>query len=304
MIVVLCSNVVKAWFGPHEVNVAADGYYNKYHMQPNLDEISNDIDNSPNIDYFRAIQKRLVDSRVGREISPAFYYRMSNVQLLFAAPIAKLQAELPPQLEALQIVPGLYGLVALTFFSYDVCDNDPYKEVSIAIVVRNPGEKGLHLTELIRSARNRSFQGYVLALPVTTELARVRGVEGYQLPKWLTPIEVHIGDKEVRADVTDAETGQQDISLSMPTPIYKAVGSKTNESVTTSLNEIDGKWHRIRIVLNPLRFSQQLFPRNVVVTRSPNGRVSTILNRLGASRAVRVEVIKEAQMVLHLPEPL
>jgi len=32
------------------------------------------------------------------------------------------------------------------------------------------------------------FWGYVLKLPVDTELARVRGVVGYNLPKWLTEI--------------------------------------------------------------------------------------------------------------------
>jgi hypothetical protein len=39
----------------------------------------------------------------------------------------------------------------------------------------------------------RSFFAHVLALPVTTEIARVRGVYGYQLPKWLTGIDLSIG---------------------------------------------------------------------------------------------------------------
>lgn len=37
---------------------------------------------------------------------------------------------------------------------------------------------------------NRTFYGYVLALSVTTDIARVRGVYGYQFPKWLTNIDL------------------------------------------------------------------------------------------------------------------
>lgn len=47
----------------------------------------------------------------------------------------------------------------------------------------------------------RSFFAHVLARPVTTEIARVRVVYGYQLPKWLTKIDVNTG-ADVRAGIT------------------------------------------------------------------------------------------------------
>ena len=72
--------------------------------------------------------------------SPNFYYRTSTVQLLFLAPLAKLAALLPPPLEPLHALPR-HGLVALTYFSYHVCDNDPYNEVSIAVILRRPGAR-------------------------------------------------------------------------------------------------------------------------------------------------------------------
>ncbi|MFX6548233.1 acetoacetate decarboxylase, partial [Acinetobacter baumannii] len=84
-----------------------------------------------------------------------------------------------------------------------VCDNDPYNEVSIAIVVRKPNAHVPHIAELIKSMRQRHFYAHVLALPVDTEIARVRGVYGYQLPKWLTKIDVNINSKSVQANIFD-----------------------------------------------------------------------------------------------------
>lgn len=290
-------------FGGKSVLVANGGYYDRYRMMPNLDEIAKDPNVVSNVDYFRAFEKKEVSSRVGPAISPAFYYRTSNVQLLLLAPLNQLREKLPKPLEPLRTLPG-YGLVALTFYRYDVCDNDPYNEVSVAIVIKQPGEHGSHLMELIRSIRERTFNGYVLALPVTTDLARLRGVEAYQLPKWKTQIDVNVGETAVKASIEDINTGEQDIAIDMPTPTFTTQASRAYESVNTSINSIDGVWNRITVHLNPLTFSQKLFPRNITFTRSTEGQLSKLLKDLGASTILRADVVKAAQMVLHLPVPL
>lgn len=82
--------------------------------------------------------KKLVDSRVSQIYAPNYCYRTSSVQLVFFAPLDSLKSKLPSPLEPIKALPG-YGLVALTFCSYLICDNDPYKEVSIAIVIHQPG---------------------------------------------------------------------------------------------------------------------------------------------------------------------
>lgn len=48
--------------------------------------------------------------------------------------------------------------------------------MSVAVVIRRPGARGPHALELIDSMRRQSFFAHVLALPVDTEIARVRGV--------------------------------------------------------------------------------------------------------------------------------
>lgn len=286
-------------FGPHQVDVPAGGYYDRFRMNPDLDEVARDPA-AGNIDYFRRIPKQVVDSRVGPTWAPNFYYRTSNIQLLFLAPLSRLRATLPMPLEPLRAFPG-FGLVALTFFSYAVCDNDPYDEVSISAVIRRPGARGSHALELFNSMRRRHFFAHVLALPVTTEIARVRGVYGYQLPKWRADIDVSIGT-DVSAHIA-GPGGAPDLTLSAPRPALRHVVPQSHMGTTTMINLVDGAWHQATVQTNTLSFSQRLFPRDATLLRH-GGPLSQLLDGLGASTVVRLDVVKDAQVVLNLPTPL
>lgn len=287
-------------FGQQKVKVHLGGYYDRFRMNPDLDQVAQDP-NVGNIDFFRKIPKKMVESRVGPVWAPNFYYRTGNVQVLMLAPIKKLKEKLPVPLEPLQAFPG-YGLVALTFFTYSVCDNDPYNEASVAIVVRKANARGPHSIELINSIRNRRFYAHVLTLPVDTEIARVRGVYGYQLPKWLTEINVDINATEVNANLTDAN-GKVDVSLNTPTPQLKKIKSESRMVETTMLHLVDNVWHQTLVQSNILSFAQRLFPKKVKLVRH-SGPVSQLLNELGASQILRLDVIHDAQIVLNLPKAL
>ncbi|WPP71509.1 acetoacetate decarboxylase [Acinetobacter pittii] len=287
-------------FGQQKVKVPKDGYYDRFRMNPDLNEVAQDPA-AGNIDFFRHIPKKIVESRVGPVWAPNFYYRSANVQLLMLAPIKLIKAKLPAALTPLQPFPG-YGLVAVTFFTYSVCDNDPYNEGSIAIVVRQPNARGPHIAELMKSMHQRHFYAHVLALPVDTEIARVRGVYGYQLPKWLTKIDVNISSKEVQAKIFDVN-GKLDLSLKTLVPNLKHVASETHINKATMLHVVDGKWHRTEVQSNILSFAQKLFPKNVQLEKN-EGPLTTLLNELGASRILRLDVIEDAQVVLNLPTPL
>lgn len=286
-------------FGPYKVNVPKGGYYDRFRMNPDLDEVAKDPA-AGNIDYFRTIPKKLVDTRVGKVWSPNFYYRTSNVQVLMLAPISKLKAKLPAPLQPLQPFPG-YGLVSLTFFSYAVGDVDPYDEVSVAVVVRQPGAHHFNTTELLSSMRNHKYYGHVLALPVDTEIARVRGVYGYQLPKWLTPIDMTIGNKDVQAKIFNTN-GTPDLSLIAPLPKIKNVKPQSRIETKTMYQLVDGKWHSTSVESNTLAFGQKLFPKNVQLVKS-GGPISKLLDELGAAKILRLDVVKDAQLALNMPVP-
>lgn len=202
-------------------------------------------------------------------------------------------------------MPG-YGLAALTFFSYAVCDNDPYDEVSVAAVVRQPGRRGLVSgllpeLELLDVIRRRKFYAHVLALPVTTEIARVRGVSGYQLPKWRTDISVTLADT-VKAEIT-GPTGQPDLTLHVPLPEFTDVPSQSRMGTNTMVHLVDGQWNQTSVQSNTLSFAQRSFLRDVTLTRH-GGPLSDLLDGLGASRILSLEITKDVQLVLNLPRPL
>jgi len=287
-------------FGQQKVSIPKGGYYDRFRMNPNLDEVAQDPA-AGNIDFFRKIPKKLVESRVGPVWAPNFYYRSSSVQVLMLAPLKLLKKKLPAPLQPLRALPG-YGLVALTFFRYSVCDNDSYNEVSVAIVVRKPEAHGSHVLELANSIRQRHFYAHVLALPVDTEIARVRGVYGYQLPKWLTEINVEIHPDQIHANLTDT-TGKIDLSLTAVTPALQHVKSESRMTEATMLHQVDGKWHQTLVQSNPLSLAQKLLPKKVKLLRH-GGPVSQLLDELGASRILRLDVVEDAQVVLNLPKPL
>lgn len=277
------------------------GYYDRYRMNPDLDEVSRDPDVGPDIDFFRKVPKGLVDSRVGQVYAPNFYYRTRSVQLVYLAPLDRLKSKLPAPLEPIMAFPG-YGLVALTFYSYAVCDNDPYNEVSIAIMVRQPGKESYSTTQLLSSMWNRTYYGYVLALPVDTEIARVRGVYGYQLPKWLANINFEMDNDMIKADIS-ATDGTLDLSLQVPLPTLTTIPSQSSITTNNAINKIDGKWCQVAVQSNALRAAQVFFPRNVKLSRG-EGPLSTLLNELGVWTILRMDVLGDAQMILNMPTPL
>ncbi|MFI8037265.1 acetoacetate decarboxylase, partial [Acinetobacter baumannii] len=73
-------------FGQQKVKVPKGGYYDRFRMNPDLDEVAKDPA-AGNIDFFRSIPKKLVESRVGPVWAPNFYYRSGNVQVLMLAPV-------------------------------------------------------------------------------------------------------------------------------------------------------------------------------------------------------------------------
>ena len=242
----------------------------------------------------------MTQTRVGPTWAPNFYYRTSNVQALMLAPTRRLRSMVPTPLEPSRAFPG-YGLVVLTYFFYAVCDNDPYNEVSLAVVIRRPGGRGLQALELIDSIRRQSFFAHVRALPVDTEIARVRGVFGYQLPKWIADIRLDISNA-VTASIA-ATDGSPDVTLTAPLPTLRRVPSQSHISTNTSIGLVDGEWRQTSFQTNPIEFAQALFPRDVKLNRA-GGPISQLLGGLGAGRIARLDVVKDAQMVLYMPRPL
>jgi hypothetical protein len=198
----------------HSVLVPKDGLYDRYRSNPPLFVVQAE---APDVDlsWFKTLQKEKVD--IGFEsYSPNFYYRNARVTAIFTADLDRLRQLMPAnvlvEVQPLQVWPGR-GLVAFTAYTYQYCDNDSYNEIGLSVVTNKPGSANLGPLSLVGQAMSADYWGYVLKLPVNTELARIRGVVGYNLPKWLTEITYREANDTVVVDIYDAQTKKVDVTF-------------------------------------------------------------------------------------------
>ena len=253
------------------------------------------------VDFFRTLPKTEVQSAIGPTRTPNFYYAMSKAQLTYLAPTSALRSRLPRELDPLQIAPGI-GLFSVVFFRYDVCDIDFYTEATVAIAVRPARHGKLPATDLLSSLANDAIHAYVLSLPVNTDIAQIRGHDGYGFPKWVTDIDVDIDAHRTTARVANHDGGT-DIAIDVATPEQKRITSGTQVSTLTSYTELNGGWNATLSQTNNLAAGSALLPRNVSLELG-SGRLTDDIRSLKPMKALRFDVATECQNALHIPVPV
>lgn len=287
----------------HTVPVVKGGLYDRYRSNPPLSVIASE---APDIDlsWFRDLKKEKVD--IGFEsYSPNFYYRNSRVTVIFTADLGRLRALMPARVlekvQPLQVWPGR-GLVALTAYAYDYCDNDSYNEIGLSVITNRPDSFSFGPLALMSQAMSNDFWGYVLKLPVNTELARVRGVVGYNLPKWLTGINFRETDKSIVVEILDSQTGKVDVTLE--TRKLTNLSSKVT-MVTNRFTNIDQRG----ILTKGYATSRQLSHASSTSTQTVSlglteGSLSTFIKSLDLGKMVKYEYVPAFQSALYAPKPL
>jgi hypothetical protein len=287
----------------HSVPVLAGGLYDRFHSNPPLSVIASeapDVD----LDWFKELKKTKVDMGFD-SYSPNFYYKNSKVTAVFTADLDKLRSLMPTevleQVQPLQVWPGR-GLVALTGYAYEYCDNDSYNEISLSIVTNKPGNANLGPVSLIGQSMSKDFWGYVLKLPVNTELARVRGVVGYNLPKWLTGINFRENDKSVVFEIIDSQTGKVDVTLETD-----KLSDLSNEAdlVTNSFTNIghNGELTYGYAVSRQLSHASSTDEGSVKLVLG-DGSLSTYIKALELGEMMKYEYVPNFQSALYAPVPL
>ncbi|MER6169221.1 acetoacetate decarboxylase family protein [Streptomyces violaceorubidus] len=281
------------------VAVPEGGLYDRFRMDTDLDEIERDSRVS-SVDFFRRMPKSRVNSRIGPTLTPNFYYRISTTRLTMLAPARAIRTRLPRELDPLEIAPGL-GIVSVMAFRYDVCDIDFYTEAAVGIAVKPARHGGLGLLDLVTGLKNDSLHSYVLSLPVNTEIAQVRGHDGYGFPKWITELDVDIDTERTSARITN-DRGGLDLALSAPTPKQSSRPTGEHVSTLTSYTTIDGAWHSTTSQINMLASGTTRLPRGLDLQLG-EGRVSDDLRSLKPIRTIQLDVTTEGQLALHMPVP-
>ncbi|AJO79605.1 hypothetical protein [Pseudomonas sp. MRSN 12121] len=287
----------------HVVPVVKGGLYDRYRSNPPLSVIAAQL---PGVDlsWFKGLEKHKVD--IGFEsYSPNFYYQNSRVTAVYTADLEALRALMPAEVLAavqpLQVWPGR-GLIAFTAYTYEHCDNDAYNEVAVSIVTNKPGKANLGPFTLLGQSMSGDFWGYVLKLPVNTELARVRGVVGYNLPKWLTGIDRRADAQSVVYDITDSQSGKVDVSFRAKKLDNLA---RDVDIVTSSFTNLD---HQGQLAYG-YAVSRQLShgssrDADAVSLTLGDGSLSNYLRALKLGKMLKYEYVPEFQSALYAPKPL
>lgn len=293
------NDTVKVDLGGREVTVPKGGLYDRYRMDPDLDVIARDPRVS-GVDFFRQLSKIKVHSAIGPTLTPNFYYTVSTARLTMLAPSRAIRARLPEELAPLELTPGL-GLVSVMFFRYEVCDIDFYTEAAVGIAVKPARHGKLGFFDLVSGLKNEHLDSYVLSLPVSTEIAQVRGHDGYGFPKWVTGLDVDIDDNRTTARVAN-DSGGVDLALSAATPKQTAYPSGKRVSSLTSYTSIAGAWHSTLSQTNVLNAGTTR-GRSGIDLQVGEGRMADDLRSLKPKRTVQFDVMTEGQLALHMPVP-
>lgn len=118
-------------------------------------------------------------------------------------------------------------------------------------------------------------------------------------------IDLSMGDDRIKGSIS-ATDGAPDLTLAAlaaPLPCLKMLLSELAIGTNNAVKKIDGKWFEVEVQTNPLLAAQCLLLRNVNLIRG-DGPLSKLLGELGISILFRMDVIKDAQMVLKMPKVL
>ncbi|EQC45008.1 hypothetical protein M899_0574 [Bacteriovorax sp. BSW11_IV] len=285
--------------GDLQVPIIKDGIYDKYRSNPPLSFVK---EQKPNLDlsWFITLEKERKD--VGFvTYSPNFYYSNSSITAIYTADMDTISKLIPSSVKEIvkpiSFSPGI-GLIAITSYAYHYCDNGSYNELSISIVTTTPRAKNFGLISLVGELNNKSLWGYVLKLPVDTELARVRGVLGYNLPKWLIPIKYELDNNNMSFSYYNEE-GIFDFSM-----VGKRLDVKKSETSISRLNfinvDIQGRLTHGYSDVRAIKKASSTSGEDIQLNLS-NGPISKFIKSLKIKKLVRYDYQPEFQAALYTP---
>ena len=200
-------------------------------------------------DLFKGVDQEEIDLHGKKGKLPVFYYDNTSFTAFFTASTGKVRAFLPhPEMRPIELFPGRC-LIAFMAFEYRKSDLGPYNEFCVGVgITFRKGQ--IPLATIISQLLRRSLSAYIWHLPVTTEMARIGGVDLYGYPKFIADIDFHREPGRIRCDLS--EQGKKILSLSGKT--LSTGAGKRLEYTTYSL--MGGAPLRTRILVNPVEFSQ------------------------------------------------
>lgn len=289
----------KKWIA--NIPVTKGGLFEKYKGNTPLEVISKKY---PEIDlsWLKTINKKKVTVSGSDILAPSFYYRNSSMTGFYTAPLEVLKKVIPAKI--LEVSSLLShdkdnGIVSITGYDYEICDVDHYNELSVAIMLTKPKTISNYTPGSAKVASDT--WAHVLKLPVDSELARVGGVELFNLPKWNTRIDHNTNDLHDSYDIYD-ESGKIDLSI---TGDILDVSSKVDEVERINFINVD-KGGKLTVALSDTRALKKATQKGSkgFEVKFTDGTLSTYVKALKLDDLIGYEYKPSFQNVLYVPEPL
>lgn len=281
------------------IPVMKGGLFEQYEGNTPLEVVSN---KHPDIDlsWFKTINKKEVIIADSKILAPSFYYKNSSITGFYTAPLDVLKKIIPAKiLEVSSLLSHDQdnGIVAITGYDYEICDVDHYNEMSIAVLLTKPNTVSKSTSEPAKFVSET--WAHVLKLPVDSELARVGGVELFNLPKWNTRIDHNTNDHHDSYDIYD-ESGKIDFSI---TGDRLDISSKTDEVVRINFINVD-KNGKLTVALSDTRALQIATKEDNkgFVMKFTDGALSEYVKELKLGELIAYEYKPSFQNALYVPE--
>jgi hypothetical protein len=153
--------------------------------------------------FFDQVELEELEVSGHRVQAPFRYLDWSSITAHFPAPVAKVQELLPSgKLVPAQLRPGTAVVTLIAMEYREMVDLEPYNEFAVAVPVLYEPGLNIPALPLLFPGWFKGFGLYVHHLPVTTEQARVGGVEIYGFPKFLAEISFEETGDSVRSQLT------------------------------------------------------------------------------------------------------
>lgn len=165
-------------------------------------------------DPFFQYPRNIVSTSEGDVAMPILYYDSSQFMAFFWVDCDKAQKLLSEGLEVVRF--GRKALVVLAFYEYRTTSIGSYNEVGTAIACVPKGSRvpKRPLLSLFNSL-DKGIVGFnVVDLPVTTPAACAAGRDIWGYPKFVTPIDFSLRQKQFHGVVQDPAGGDQICTLS------------------------------------------------------------------------------------------
>lgn len=227
-------------------------------------------------DFFKGIKQWNLQFGDMKGVMPIFYYDTTSLTAIYTASTGEVKKLLPLSgMNPIEIFPGKC-LAAFTAFEYRKTDIDPYNEFSIAFPITF-NKRQIPFFTAARQMARRWITAYVWQLPVTTEIARMGGVEFYGYPKFMADIEFQKGEDSSTCHLS--EKGEKILSLTGK--VLPTAREKTSRVQTYSV--IDDIPLIANVFFNNIQFAQTRDKTAATLGIGDTHRISRALKQIGLS---------------------